>query len=154
MIWLVFAALSTIGLLFVGLPLRRRSEMTSDMADTTPAVLLDQLDEVKRDLERGVISGAEATAAEQEIKRRILMQSRKTAQATKELTSGGRFAIVLSAMFVPAFAFGYYAVMGSPEIPGIAFSERTAERQETAKVADLTNQLYERLTNDPSGGPS
>lgn len=154
MIWLVFAALSTIGLLFVGLPLRRRSEMTSVMADTTPAVLLDQLDEVKRDLERGVISGAEATAAEQEIKRRILMQSRKTAQATKELTSGGRFAIVLSAMFVPAFAFGYYAVMGSPEIPGIAFSERTAERQETAKVADLTNQLYDRLTTDPSGGPS
>lgn len=154
MIWLVFAALSMIGLLLVGLPLRHRSEMTSDMADTTPAVLLDQLDEVKRDLERGVISGAEATAAEQEIKRRILMQSRKTAQATKQLKSGGRFAIVLSAIFVPAFAFGYYAVMGSPEIPGVAFSERTAERQEAAQIADLTSQLYDRLRNDPEGGPS
>jgi len=75
MIWLVFALLSVVGLLFMGLPLRHRSSRTPVPADATDAVLMDQLDEVRRDLERGVISDTEATAAEQEIKRRILVQS-------------------------------------------------------------------------------
>jgi len=154
MIWLVFAALSLIGLLFMGLPLRHRSDAIPVSADTTPAVLLDQLDEVQRDLKRGVISGAEAKAAEQEIKRRILMQSRKAAQGGSKPTTGSRLPIILSALFVPVFAFGYYAFMGSPQIPGIAFAERAAERQEAAKITELTDRLSDSLRNDPEGGPS
>ena len=53
MIWLVFALLSVVGLLFMGLPLRHRSSRTPVPADATDAVLMDQLDEVRRDLERG-----------------------------------------------------------------------------------------------------
>ena len=154
MIWLIFAALSLIGLAIVGLPLRNRSETIPVPEDTTAAVLVDQLEEVQRDLKRGVISDVEAAAAEQEIKRRILVQSRKTSQAANNLTRGGRLPLILSTLFVPVFAFGYYSVMGSPEIPAVAFSERSAERQDAAKVADLANQLYVRLSNDPSGGPS
>jgi len=154
MIWLVFAALSVFGLILIGLPLRNRSETVPVPQDTTAAVLMDQLDEVQRDLKRGVISGAEAKAAELEIKRRILTQSRKAKQVTRKLTAGGRFAVVLSAVFVPVFAFGYYAVMGSPEIPAVAFAERAAERQEAEQITDLTRQLYDRLSSDPEGGPS
>jgi len=154
MIWLVFAALSVFGLILIGLPLRNRSETVPVPQDTTAAVLMDQLDEVQRDLKRGVISGAEAKAAELEIKRRILTQSRKAKQVTRKLTAGGRFAVVLSAVFVPVFAFGYYAVMGSPQIPAVAFAERAAERQEAEQITDLTRQLYDRLSSDPEGGPS
>ena len=63
MIWLVFALLSVVGLLFMGLPLRHRSSRTPVPADATDAVLMDQLDEVRRDLERGVISDTEARRA-------------------------------------------------------------------------------------------
>ena len=90
MIWLVFALLSVVGLLFMGLPLRHRSSRTPVPADATDAVLMDQLDEVRRDLERGVISDTEATAAEQEIKRRILVQSRRSS-----VRAGLRFWILL-----------------------------------------------------------
>ena len=86
MIWLVFAVLSVIGLIFAGLPLRNRSEEIPAPEGTTAAVLVDQLEEVQRDLKRGVISDVEATAAEQEIKRRILVQSRKTSQGANNLT--------------------------------------------------------------------
>ena len=48
MIWLVFALLSVVGLLFMGLPLRHRSSRTPVPADATDAVLMDQLDEVRR----------------------------------------------------------------------------------------------------------
>lgn len=154
MIWLVFAGLSVIGLIFAGLPLRNRSEEIPAPEGTTAAVLVDQLEEVQRDLKRGVISDVEATAAEQEIKRRILVQSRKTSQGANNLTRGGRLPLILSAMFVPVFAFGYYLVTGSPQIPAVAFSERSAERQEATKVADLANQLYVRLSTDPTGGPT
>ncbi len=154
MIWMVFAALSVIGLIIVGLPLRNRSETTPVSEDSTAAVLVDQLEEVQRDFKRGVISEAEAMAAEQEIKRRILVQSRKTSQGASSLTRAGRLPLVLSAVFVPVFAFGYYSIMGSPEIPAVAFSERSTERQRVAEVTDLTDQLYVRLSTDPAGGPS
>ena len=48
MIWLVFALLSVVGLLFMGLPLRHRSSRTPVPADATDAVLMDQLDEAAR----------------------------------------------------------------------------------------------------------
>ena len=154
MIWLVFALLSVVGLLFMGLPLRHRSSRTPVPADATDAVLMDQLDEVRRDLERGVISDTEATAAEQEIKRRILVQSRRSVLSDGKPAAGGRLMVVLSAVFVPVFAFGYYSAMGSPEIPGVAFAERATERQEAAEIAELTDRLYVRLSSDPEGGPS
>ena len=154
MIWLVFALLSVVGLLFMGLPLRHRSSQAPVPADTSDAVLMDQLDEVRRDLERGVISDAEATAAEQEIKKRILVQSRRSVLSDGKPTAGGRLMVVLSAVFVPVFAFGYYSAMGSPEIPGVAFAERAAERQDAAEIADLTDRLYVRLKSDPQGGAS
>ena len=154
MIWLSFILLSLLALTLMAMPLRSKEQVNNLPEDTTPAVLLDQLDEVQRDLDRSVISAAEAKAAEQEIKRRILMQSRKSTIRKTESMAGGRIGLILSAVFVPLFAFGYYMSMGSPEIPGIAFADRAAERQEAAQMADLSSQLYDRLVSDPAGGPS
>ena len=154
MIWLSFVLLSLIALTLMAMPLHSKVQVNNLPEDTTPAVLLDQLDEVQRDLDRSVISAAEAKAAEQEIKRRILMQSRKATSRKKGSIAGGRVGLILSAVFVLLFAFGYYMSMGSPEIPGIAFADRAAERQEAAQIADLSSQLYDRLVSDPAGGPS
>ncbi len=134
MIWLFFIFLSVVALTLMAMPLRSKMHANVGSEDTTPAVLLDQLDEVQRDLDRSVISAAEAKAAEQEIKRRILMQSRKATTRKTGSVTGGRIGLILSAAFVPLFAFGYYTSMGSPEIPGIAFADRAAERQEAAKM--------------------
>ncbi len=154
MIWAFFTLLSLLALSMMALPLRARTLVRDETEDATPAVLLDQLDEVQRDLDRGIISAAEAKAAEQEIKRRILMQSRKVGSRRAISVSGGRAGLVLSAVFVPVFAFGYYMSMGSPEIPAMAFADRSAEREEAARIADLSSQLYNRLVSEPDGGPS
>ncbi|MFQ1701869.1 c-type cytochrome biogenesis protein CcmI [Loktanella agnita] len=154
MIWLFFVLLSLLALSLMVLPLRTKLPPSAVPEDTTPAVLLDQLKEVKRDLERNIISEVEAQAAEQEIKRRILMQARKAGSGNKTLNTGGRVGVILSAVFVPLFAVGYYMTMGSPEIEGLAFADRVSERQEAAQVADLSSQLYDRLVSDPDGGPS
>lgn len=154
MIWLFFVLLSLMALSLMALPLRTKSLPSAVAQDTTPAVLLDQLKEVKRDLERNIISEVEAQAAEQEIKRRILMQARKAGSGNTTTNTGGRVGVILGAVFVPLFAVGYYMTMGSPEIDGLAFADRASERQEAAQIADLSNQLYDRLISDPNGGPS
>ncbi len=154
MIWWLIALLSLVAAALMAIPLLRKPQADTAMFDTTPSVLLDQLEEVHRDHKRGVISETEAKAAEQEIKRRILMHSRhaKTAQATN--SSSGRMTLIFSVFLVPLIAIGYYVSMGSPEISGVAFAERAQERQEAAQLAELTSQLNERLLSDPEGGPT
>ncbi|TDT72694.1 cytochrome c-type biogenesis protein CcmH [Litoreibacter halocynthiae] len=154
MIWSLFAVLSLVATILMGMPLLRRRQEVLASSNATPAVLLDQLDELNRDLDRGVISAAEAQAAEQELKQRILSEARKPESSKVRSVEDGRVALLLSAILVPVLALSYYAFNGSPEVSGIAFAKRTAERQEAAKIADLTDELSEKLASDPQGGPS
>lgn len=150
--WLGVLALLTVG--FVVLPLFWRGAALQATPDTTLAVLMDQLDEVKRDLDRGVISENEATAATLEIKRRILAVARRMKSPQRGLPDDTSASIWLAAVFVPLVAIGYYAVMGSPEISSLAFADRQAERVEQQRIDDLTDQLLARLTSEPDGGAS
>jgi cytochrome c-type biogenesis protein CcmH len=154
LIWALFILLSVSAAVLMGMPLLRQARSGNVENDSTSAVLLDQLAEVKRDTERGIISESEAQAAEQEIKRRILLESRKEHRVSNTKAGGGRVTLLISAIFVPLMAVGYYAYMGSPKISSIAFAERAEERRETARVTEMTDELYRRLTTDPQGGPS
>ncbi|MCB1355312.1 MAG: c-type cytochrome biogenesis protein CcmI [Maritimibacter sp.] len=150
--WLGVLALLTVGI--VVLPLFRRGDAPHAIADTTPAVLMDQLDEVERDLARGMISEPEAKAASLEIKRRILSVARRLQPQKRGLRDDTSTSIWFAAAFVPVVAFSYYAVMGSPEISSLAFADRQTERAEQQRIADLTDQLFDRLTAEPDGGAS
>ena len=154
MIWAFFILLGFAAVILMSMPLLRYKGMVVTSSQATPAILLDQLGEIARDLERGIISEAEAKAAEREIKRRILQESRKAKVASSRTTKEGRTTLLFSILFVPALAVGYYAYMGSPEISGIAYAERTAEREEAAKIAELATKLFNQLSNDPDGGQS
>ena len=154
MIWAFFILLGLAAVILMSMPLLRYKGSMVTSSQATPAILLDQLGEIARDLERGIISEAEAKAAEREIKRRILQESRKAKVASSRTTKEGRTTLLFSILFVPALAVGYYAYMGSPEISGIAYTERTAERGEAAKIAELATKLFNQLSNDPDGGQS
>lgn len=154
MTWAPFAVLALIASIIMAMPMLRQKRSVVASSEAIPAVLLDQLDEVGRDIERGVISKEEGQGAEQEIKRRILMHARKNPQNAKRSTKGGRSALILSAVLVPVFAAVYYTSMGSPEISSVAFAKRLEERQEAAQINDAAARLYDRLVGDPNGGPS
>ncbi|SFS22385.1 c-type cytochrome biogenesis protein CcmI [Yoonia litorea] len=154
MLWLLIGVLSLLALTLMVLPIRSVAPISADTEDNVAAVLLDQLEEVQRDLDRGIISQTEAAAATQEIKRRILMQSRKAGSRHIATGTSGRGVLVVGAFFVPLFAVSYYMLMGSPQIDGLAFADRAEERQEAAQITDLSAQLYDRLVNEPDGGPS
>ena len=92
MIWAGFGFMTLIAVLFAAWPLFARGNSVVATEDGTSAVLVDQLDEVQRDMERGVISEGEAGAARMEIKRRILALSRKTSDAGPQLAGDGNAA--------------------------------------------------------------
>jgi len=154
MIWFSLTLLSILGAALMVMPLLRRNKAIVTSSQATPAVLLDQLSEIKRDVERGIISATDAQAAELEIKRRILIESRSASGSTERVAGDGRVTLILSAIFVPVMAVGYYANMGSPQISGVAFAQRADERQQAAEITELSSRIFEKLTNDPQGGPS
>ncbi len=155
MIWVVFLVMALVATAFALFPIFRPDTSTVVRSDAVPAVLADQLEEVRRDLDRGLISAAEAKAAELEIKKRILSVVRRTtSEEHGPGEGGGRAGAILAALFVPLMAFGYYTVKGAPDVPALAFAERAPERVEEARIVDLVHQLHARLQNDPNGGAS
>lgn len=154
MIYMWMGAMTFLTVGFVVFPLYWRGAAPQAALDTTPAVLTDQLEEVQRDFERGMISENEASAASLEIKRRILAVARRTQPRHRGMKEDARGAIWLAAVIIPVVAFAYYAFMGSPEISSLAFADRQAERAEEQRVLELTDQLHARLISEPDGGAS
>lgn len=155
MLWL-YAALMTLAVIAIILwPLLRPTDRSLDRADYDLAIYRDQLDEVDRDLARGILDNEQAEAARNEIKRRILAvdAERNTLSATSRrpaLTGA-----ILIALILPIAATAVYLPLGNPELPAQPLTER---REAAAKAAgagsslefeDAVEQLRQRLIEDP-----
>ena len=153
MLWLFFAVLAISAIAMLLYPLLRPEAVGTDRQAGAIAVLADQLREVDRDADRGLISNDEAEAARVEIKRRLLKFGRgRSAQGRPG--SGGHRALWASSLIVPLVAGLLYSQLGSPGIPGMSFADRQEERSEQAQIAELTGRLLDRLESDPEGGPT
>ncbi|MFM9865224.1 MAG: c-type cytochrome biogenesis protein CcmI [Micropepsaceae bacterium] len=140
MIWFAFAFLSVVALGLVVPPLLRRPAPANHTRDL--AVYRDQLKELEADLERGLISPAEAEAARTEIKRRILAVPQL---APTQATAPSRTAAFAVAAAVMALSIGTYLSLGRPTLPSRPY-EAKAEREGTADemLAEI-NGMVERL---------
>ncbi len=153
MFWGILALLSVSAVAMLILPMLRSDTAGTDRRAGAVAVLADQLHEVERDAERGLISSDEAEAAKIEIKRRLLKLGRGHS-ARQRTDAGGHAALWASALVVPLVAGLLYTQLGSPEVPAVPFADRQDERAEQAQIAELTGRLLERLESDPEGGPT
>ncbi|WP_448188474.1 c-type cytochrome biogenesis protein CcmI [Azospirillum sp. sgz301742] len=153
--WLVLAALTAVVLALLLLPLLRRGDATeaSTRGAHDLAVYRDQLTEVERDLESGLLTADQAEATRIEIQRRILGVAAD--RADRPLGRGARAALAGSlTLFVPAVAFGLYNHLGVPGHPDKPYAEAQAERQELGGDQDPTilamiEGLSARLTQNP-----
>lgn len=142
--------------------LRRGQDGGAGRADYDLTVYRDQLAEVDRDLDRGVVSPDQAEAARVEIQRRMLAAASETEAKpeTKSKPDGpsrGRMPVaVLIGVAVPAMAIGGYMVLGSPGTPDQPLTARQLPPPAEAPVAesesppagsmgDVVAQLAERL---------
>ena len=130
-------------------------------ADFDVTVYKDQLLELDRDMQRGILNADEATAARTEIERRILTladDAEATTKQVEELRPGALSpATVGLALITPSAALVAYIVLGTPELPNLPYAERdiaaetrqVAERRRAQETEALAQRLAKRLQTEP-----
>jgi cytochrome c-type biogenesis protein CcmH len=125
MLFLALAVMALIVLGFVLTPLARGVTASFSRERFARAVYRDQLDELNRDVERGVIDTAQADAAKTEIQRRLLSTGGDDAPNSSTprpvLAAGIGIAVLIAAALL-------YLKLGSPSTPDLPFADRAAER--------------------------
>ncbi len=159
MLWLILSLMTLAALGLVLIPVLRREGGTAARGSHAIAIYRDQLNEIERDLDRGLLSPEEAAAATAEIESHLLAAAKSvTGPAVAEAGPPSRRrsalrALVL-ALLVPAAAGSIYLYLGSPGQPGQPFAAREAERAAAASVSKiemrtLAAKLAERLKRSP-----
>ena len=148
------AALMTLGACAAVLwPFLRHSASGPDAAAHDLEVYRDQLRELERDAERGMIGKAEAAEARAEIGRRILKAADAAPQpgvASRE--RWGRVAASVVVLAVPLVAWGGYAMTGSPGLPDQALADRLARNPAQNTVDELIARAEMHLRDNPADG--
>lgn len=152
LIWALFAGMTVLALLFVLAPLVRRGAVEAVPTESAGeiSVYRDQLAEIDRDLEAGLVAPAEADAARAEISRRILRSSRRGAGAAPHRRS--RLAPIAAAVLVPAIAVGVYWKLGRPDLPDMPLDTRKAAEPAAAgqSIEDLVAKVEAHLAAEPN----
>ncbi|MEH0071965.1 c-type cytochrome biogenesis protein CcmI [Pannonibacter sp. Pt2-lr] len=160
-LWIFFAFLTAAAALSILVPLRRGAiaDVVSAEDVAGEAVYKAQLDELDKDLARGVIDETAAKAARTEIARRLIALRRDSSLSdgqrdTARSTSGSRDKAVmaLAILAVPAAALGIYMAAGSPSYPDQPLSARLNTPVETLPVNQMIARVEQHLAQNPADG--
>ncbi len=132
MLWIIFGALAAIAILAILLPLLQRTEA---IAEPTAAydlrVYRDQLREVERDLERGIIEPADAERLRIEIGRKVLDADRALQNARQASKGPSPIWAALALILVGGLSFALYDRLGAPNLPDAPIAARLAAAEDT-----------------------
>jgi cytochrome c-type biogenesis protein CcmH len=141
-LWIAMAALAAAAC-FPLLAALTRAANLRPRSDPAMAIYRDQLDEVERDLARGVVAAGEAEAARTEIARRLLREGDDRRPAVSATARPARLATALI-IAMPLAALAFYLAIGSPEYPDQPLAARpdaVANQEIEALVAKVETHL-------------
>ncbi|PJK31023.1 c-type cytochrome biogenesis protein CcmI [Minwuia thermotolerans] len=164
--WILIAAITLAVLLFVLRPLVGAGRGAARRGDYDMTVYRSQIDELRAEEARGVISPAEARAARNEIERRMLQASR---DAEPDVREGGGAPLIVGlviAVAVPLGAGALYLAIGNPDLPAQPLAQRIevpagaarmaaaqpgapSSEQGLESVSNMVGNLERRLEEDP-----
>lgn len=148
LIWILFAGLTAVAVLLLLAPLARGRVVATEAGDV--AVYRDQLAEVDRDREAGLVGDAEAEAARAEIARRLLRAAARTdAAAEGAPTRRSRVVAALAVVLVPAIAVGGYLLVGRPDMPDAPLAARIAAGGGDQSIEALIARVEAHLAANP-----
>jgi len=172
MIWVVAVALSTaVGLAIAwrGLSDARHDQAARSRHGYDVEIYRDQLQELERELDRGIIEPDDAEAARNEIRRRVLA----TTGAQKEIEYAptsqyglSKSTVTLLALAVPILSLALYALTGHPELSDsanltaqeprrdptpddIRAAERMTPEQRREMIRGMVDRLAVRIKENP-----
>jgi len=152
-LFLILSLMTAVAIFAILWPLSRRPLVAAEGHDV--AVYRDQLAEVDRDREAGLLPAEEAEAARLEISRRLLAAA--DARTDQAPDAGGslwrRRAVALVALIgLPAIATGLYLHWGSPTIPSAPLAARLDLPPEQRSVEGMVAQVEAHLERNPNDG--
>lgn len=124
--WMIAAGLGLAVALTLALAFRRGARAGLAGAESDLLLYRDQLDEIDRDVARGVLAAAEADAVRVEVQRRLLAADRRTGAASVVAPGPSRLPAVLTLLAVTGGALGLYAAIGAPGYPDLPLRDRIA----------------------------
>ena len=128
---------------------RRRAAVDNDRQAANLAIFRDQLAELERERQEGLLAAADFDHARQELQRRLLDEAGPAADAAAGAAAPSRKAALALLVLLPLGAALGYALLGNP-------AARTAPPPPPAnagfdqkQIDDLVARLAERLRNNP-----
>jgi cytochrome c-type biogenesis protein CcmH len=153
LLWIVMAVLAAAASLSVLVPLYRSRRAERQAGSEKLSIFRDQLTEVERDRDRGLIAESEAEAARTEIARRLLRASDEA--AADEPTPGDttrKTATIVAIVAMPLAALILYLSVGSPHLPDQPLAERLSASPQEQDIATLIARVEGHLATNPEDG--
>lgn len=151
--WLIAALLTLAASLAVLAPLSGRPAARAAGGAHDLEVYRDQLAELDRDAERGLIQPTEAEQARAEIARRILKADRATKEEAAPRGSRRVNALGVAAVLaVPLVSWGIYVTTGSPDLPSQPLAARLEKKPADSTVDELIARAEAHLAANPDDG--
>lgn len=146
----LLALMAFLALLPIVAPLLRGSRPVASRASFDQAVYRDQLEELDRDIARGLITPTEAATARLEIQRRLIATDRLPAASTK-LSRSPVLAVIVF-ILIGGGSVGSYLWLGAPDVPDQPFSAHKAElaNNGASSLQQATETLAAKLKQNPS----
>jgi cytochrome c-type biogenesis protein CcmH len=152
-LWFGLALMTAAAVWAVLWPLaRRRGELRSG---SDVAVYREQLAELERDREAGLIGDKEAAAARVEVSRRLIAAAdAQTASASSapSLIWQRRAVAIVALVLVPFGAAALYLALGSPSLPDQPLAPRLAASRESPSLDTMMARVEEHLSRHPDDG--
>jgi cytochrome c-type biogenesis protein CcmH len=147
--WIIAGVLTLVAAVVLAAPLFDTRKFKSEDAFALE-VYRDQLAELTRDEQRGLLTPEQAKAAQIEIERRILaLDEGKKFQPARPPS---HLLTLAMAVILPLAGFGLYLMLGSPQLPSQSAMERLAqERQRTSPAITALETKVEQSPSDAQG---
>jgi cytochrome c-type biogenesis protein CcmH len=151
---LLLAGLCFITLLAIVTPLMRGNRPVPDRASFDQAVYRDQLQELDRDIGRGLLTPDEAAAVRLEIQRRLLASDRASVTPARLSRSPVLAGVIL--LLVAGGSIGLYLWIGAPGLPDEPFASRedatevAAAQKSRLNMEQAADELAAKLKANPS----
>jgi len=144
LVWLVFAAMTLVTAVLLALPLFYTRKVKNEAAFAL-AVYRDQMVELGRDAEAGLIAPDQARQAQIEIERRVLALTDNPQWQPGRAPSHGL--LIVAAVVLPLLGFGFYLLIGAPDLPAQPF---IAEHAQPAPSSPELQALEAAVTAQPT----
>lgn len=152
MFWVLAAILTVAATISLLVPLARTVSRQDDTREHDAEVYYDQLREIDRDIDAGLIAEEEAEYARAEVGRRLLKATAGSSKSRSgsSLSSAARYVVIV---FLPVMAVIGYLAIGKPGMPAQPLAARIqAPASEETDLTKLVAQAESHLANNPGDG--